>query len=423
MLAAYAVARLVSAIPITPGGVGLVELGLVGGLIAVGGPHAGVVAGVLVFRVLSFFLPLPFGLATYVVWRRERRWRRPAGAAPGSRRRATRPGRRALRTRRPVPGIGVWKAAPMRIGLFISDVSGARTGVDELLENAAHGGSAGFQHGLGSPRPVEPRRPHRARARRPGHEPHRARHRGDAHVSASPVGDGATGDVDPGRDRRAARPRGRAVTSGCHREDVRPRVRPSGAAHPGVRRGAARRVRGNRQRRVPRRLLRLLVDARRAGVDARADHDRRARSPDAAARGRAHRRHHHLLGQRTRVGEHIVPRITVGAESAGRPAPRVVVGIPVGVCDDAAAGHDQAARLFEPYLSIPTYQRVLARGRRREPDRRRRHRHRSRGGRSSPAYADAGATDLCVAVLGLGPDRDVAERRTIELLASLGDPN
>jgi putative heme transporter len=82
MLAAYAVARLVSAIPITPGGVGLVELGLVGGLIAVGGPHAGVVAGVLVFRVLSFFLPLPFGLATYVVWRRERRWRRPAGAAP-----------------------------------------------------------------------------------------------------------------------------------------------------------------------------------------------------------------------------------------------------------------------------------------------------------------------------------------------------
>ncbi len=124
------------------------------------------------------------------------------------------------------------------------------------------------------------------------------------------------------------------------------------------------------------------------------------------------------------VGEHIVPRITAGAESAGRPAPRVVVGIPVGVCDDAAAGRDQAARLFEPYLSIPTYQRVLARG----------------GDGVSPtdvaaigteaevadrlrAYADAGATDLCVAVLGLGPDRDVAERRTIELLASLGDPN
>jgi putative heme transporter len=81
VLAAYAVARLFSAVPITPGGVGLVELGLAGALIAVGGPHAGVVAGVLVFRVLSFFLPLPLGLASYVVWRREHGWRRPVAAS------------------------------------------------------------------------------------------------------------------------------------------------------------------------------------------------------------------------------------------------------------------------------------------------------------------------------------------------------
>jgi uncharacterized membrane protein YbhN (UPF0104 family) len=84
VLAAYAVARLFSAVPITPGGVGLVELGLAGALIAVGGPHAGVVAGVLVFRVLSFFLPLPFGLATYWVWRREDGWRRPVRVAASS---------------------------------------------------------------------------------------------------------------------------------------------------------------------------------------------------------------------------------------------------------------------------------------------------------------------------------------------------
>jgi uncharacterized protein (TIRG00374 family) len=84
VLAAYAVARLFSAIPITPGGIGLVELGLAGALIAVGGPHAGVVAGVLVFRVLSFFLPLPLGLATYFVWRNERSWRRPVAAPSGT---------------------------------------------------------------------------------------------------------------------------------------------------------------------------------------------------------------------------------------------------------------------------------------------------------------------------------------------------
>jgi putative heme transporter len=80
VLAAYAVARLFSAVPITPGGVGLVELGLAGALIAVGGPSAGVVAGVLLFRLLSLFLPLPLGLASYFVWRGEHRWRRPVPA-------------------------------------------------------------------------------------------------------------------------------------------------------------------------------------------------------------------------------------------------------------------------------------------------------------------------------------------------------
>ena len=81
------------------------------------------------------------------------------------------------------------------------------------------------------------------------------------------------------------------------------------------------------------------------------------------------------------VGEHIVPGIVAGAESAGRPAPRVVVGLPVAVCDDVDAGRERAAKLFEAYLNIPTYQRVLARGRRRHhPDRRGGHRHRGRGG-------------------------------------------
>jgi F420-dependent oxidoreductase-like protein len=121
------------------------------------------------------------------------------------------------------------------------------------------------------------------------------------------------------------------------------------------------------------------------------------------------------------VGEHIVPGIATGAESAGRPMPRVVVGLPVAVCDDADEGRERAAKLFEAYLNIPTYQRVLARG----------------GDGTTPtdvavigteaevttrlrAYADAGATDLCATALGLGPDREASQRATIELLASLG---
>jgi F420-dependent oxidoreductase-like protein len=120
------------------------------------------------------------------------------------------------------------------------------------------------------------------------------------------------------------------------------------------------------------------------------------------------------------VAEHIVPGITAGAEAGGRPAPRVVVGLPVAVCDDADAGRERAAKLFAAYLNIPTYQRILARG----------------GDTTSPtdvaiigteaevearlrSYAAAGATDLCAAALGLDDDHDASQRRTVELLASL----
>ena len=59
------------------------------------------------------------------------------------------------------------------------------------------------------------------------------------------------------------------------------------------------------------------------------------------------------------VSEHIVPRITSAAEGAGRPAPRVVVGLPVAVVDDVAAARERGAKLFSTYESIPTYQRIL----------------------------------------------------------------
>jgi uncharacterized membrane protein YbhN (UPF0104 family) len=81
-MAAFSLARLASAVPITPGGIGLVDLGLAGSLIAAGGPHAGVVAGVLVFRILSFFPPLPLGLISYVVWRTKQTWRQSSDAQP-----------------------------------------------------------------------------------------------------------------------------------------------------------------------------------------------------------------------------------------------------------------------------------------------------------------------------------------------------
>jgi putative heme transporter len=82
VLAVFAFARLLTAIPFTPGGVGVVELALITGLSAAGGDRAEVTAAVLVFRALTYVLPIPLGVAAYVFWRRNRSWRRPYGTAP-----------------------------------------------------------------------------------------------------------------------------------------------------------------------------------------------------------------------------------------------------------------------------------------------------------------------------------------------------
>ena len=82
VLAVFSFARLITAIPLTPGGLGIVELALITGLSAAGGDRAEVTAAVLVFRALTYVLPIPLGLATYIFWRRNTSWRRPPGAAP-----------------------------------------------------------------------------------------------------------------------------------------------------------------------------------------------------------------------------------------------------------------------------------------------------------------------------------------------------
>jgi uncharacterized protein (TIRG00374 family) len=81
-LAVFAFARLLTAIPFTPGGLGVVEFALITGLAAAGGPRALVAAAVLIFRALTYVLPIPIGLVTYVIWQRNRSWRRAPNSAP-----------------------------------------------------------------------------------------------------------------------------------------------------------------------------------------------------------------------------------------------------------------------------------------------------------------------------------------------------
>jgi uncharacterized membrane protein YbhN (UPF0104 family) len=80
--AVYAFSRLLAVVPITPGGVGLIDLGYIGGLTAfAGGEKAAIVAAVLLFRALTYGIQIPIGGLTYVIWRVKSDWRRPADAA------------------------------------------------------------------------------------------------------------------------------------------------------------------------------------------------------------------------------------------------------------------------------------------------------------------------------------------------------
>jgi uncharacterized protein (TIRG00374 family) len=81
-LVVFAFARLLTAVPFTPGGLGVIEVAMISGLAAAGGGHAAVAAGVLVFRVLTYVLPIPLGVLTYLFWQRNRSWRRAPNSAP-----------------------------------------------------------------------------------------------------------------------------------------------------------------------------------------------------------------------------------------------------------------------------------------------------------------------------------------------------
>ncbi len=70
-LAAFAFVRLLTVLPLTPGGAGITELGLVG-ILAAGTDHrvAGqVTAAVLLYRAVTYLAPIPIGALAWVGWR------------------------------------------------------------------------------------------------------------------------------------------------------------------------------------------------------------------------------------------------------------------------------------------------------------------------------------------------------------------
>jgi len=121
-----------------------------------------------------------------------------------------------------------------------------------------------------------------------------------------------------------------------------------------------------------------------------------------------------MTGTKT-VESHIAPSIGRAAEAAGRPAPRVVVFLPVCVTADPDAARELINRSFAIYPTLPSYKAML-----------------DREGASAAAdisfvgteedvaadvgrLAEAGATELVASVMGDAGERE----RTLALLRSL----
>lgn len=130
------------------------------------------------------------------------------------------------------------------------------------------------------------------------------------------------------------------------------------------------------------------------------------------------------LADERAIGTYVAPAITAAAEAAGRPAPRIVAGVPVCLCgdDEVDAAVARANRVLSEAEVSPNYQRLLDKG-----DARNVGDILAAGSESSVekrlrAFADAGVTDLSVRVVPIGANRDellASMRRTRDYLASL----
>lgn len=124
------------------------------------------------------------------------------------------------------------------------------------------------------------------------------------------------------------------------------------------------------------------------------------------------------------IHDHVVPRIVAAANSAGRPAPRVVAGVPVALCADSEV---QGARAYAGEVLghaefSPNYVRLLEHGDAEDVG------DTMAAGDESAIlarlrrYRDAGVTDLAARIVPLGNDaasRVTSRRRTQEFLASI----
>jgi F420-dependent oxidoreductase-like protein len=124
------------------------------------------------------------------------------------------------------------------------------------------------------------------------------------------------------------------------------------------------------------------------------------------------------------IESHIVPNITRGAEAAGRPAPRIVAGIPVCICneDEIDTAIIRTNRILAEAEVSPNYQELLDRGDAREVGDILAAGSETTVTKRLQSFADAGVTDVSLRIVPIGDTRDellASRQRTRDFLTSL----
>lgn len=124
------------------------------------------------------------------------------------------------------------------------------------------------------------------------------------------------------------------------------------------------------------------------------------------------------------IESHVVPGITRGAHEAGRPAPRVVAGVPLCVCgdDQVELAVERANRLLSEAEVSPNYQNLLEHGSARNVGDILAAGSEEAVTKRLRSFAEAGATDVSIRIVPIGDTREElisSRERTRAYLTSL----
>lgn len=125
-----------------------------------------------------------------------------------------------------------------------------------------------------------------------------------------------------------------------------------------------------------------------------------------------------MVGAKT-LANHISPVITAAARDAGRPSPRIAVGLPICVTADVDGARERAAKNFGRYSQLPSYRAMLDREGVEGPVDVAVVGHEDSVASQIELLFDVGATEFVAALFGSAEER----QRTQALLAELARRN